>query len=189
LQDGQRRTTDLLEAFLLELPGAKEHLAAALYPIMLGTAMGILGETFEESEDAVQDALISVFAYLRKRGEFGGNVEAFAVTVTRNRCLDLLRRRRRNAGPGALQGRVDESSPDPLSKVIDEQQRRNLARAFDRLDPDCQNLLIQNYFQGKTIKWISRRTPGGKLQFTYYRRRRCLEKLGRLLNLLESDVE
>ncbi len=156
---------------------------------MIEVCRRLLGESLEEAEDTAQESLIAVFAYLDRRGAFSGNIGAFAATVARNRCLDILRRRRRRSERAIFQIPRDEQTENPLDGLIAEELRAKLGWAMSQIDPACRKLLVQNYLKEESVKQISRREAGGNLQLIYYRRRRCLMKLGEILNLLEFDVD
>ncbi len=189
MQDRQSSISDLLDAYLRGVSGAREHLASWLRQDMIEVCRRLLGESLGEAEDAAQESLIAVFTYLDRRGAFPGNIGAFAATVARNRCLDILRRRRRRSEGTIFQTPRDDKTVNPLDELIAEELRVKLDWAMSQLDPACCKLLVQNYFKEESIKRISRREAGGNLQLIYYRRRRCLLKLGKILKLLEFDVD
>ncbi len=49
----------------------------------------------EEAEDTVQEILIKLWNMRERLGEYR-NIDALAMTMTRNHCLDILRKRTRN---------------------------------------------------------------------------------------------
>lgn len=183
------RIDDLLQAHLRGRPGAGDALTRALRPCMLAAARRRLGAFDPETEDVVQESLVAILAYCEELGGFEGNLEAFAYRVVSNRCLDLIRRRSRRERRELEEGSPPLPADDQLAALIAREELELLARAFAQLDEECRKLLIDNYFEGRSVKAITRRLGRSNVQFTYYRRRGCLEKLGRFLRLLDRDVD
>jgi RNA polymerase sigma-70 factor (ECF subfamily) len=77
-------------------------------------SLRILGRE-EEARDIVQEAMIRMWNYRDKLGEYK-SVEAFAVVITRNLCLDRIKSSgfQRHAVPDFLE---DEKSQDPYKKM------------------------------------------------------------------------
>ena len=77
-------------------------------------ALRILGRE-EEAKDIVQESMIRMWNYRDKLGEYR-SVEAFAVTITRNLCLDRIKSSgfQKHAVPDFLE---DERSQDPYQKM------------------------------------------------------------------------
>lgn len=67
----------------------------------------------EDAADAVQDALYSA---LRKRGRFDskrGSLQAWFLSIVRNRCLDMLRKRKRQRSHEVEWSEVHSSDDSP----------------------------------------------------------------------------
>ena len=60
-----------------------------LLPKIYGVALKILQQVIE-AEDVVQDVVAKLWQLRHKLSEYN-NLEAFAVTITRNKCLDLFK--------------------------------------------------------------------------------------------------
>ena len=67
----------------------------------------------EEAEDAAQDICIKLWNMRGRLSEYK-NVEAFAMTMTKNHCLDMLRKRGRNLmeEPGIKESRSSYVNPN-----------------------------------------------------------------------------
>ena len=101
-----------------------EREAAALRPVLLGEARGMLGGA-AEAEDAVQEALLKLWGMA---GELRLPLGPLAKVVVRNMCVDRLRRRRATvcvdgavlSVPSAADSGVDSDAVyDRVMRVVD----------------------------------------------------------------------
>ncbi len=144
----------------------------------------ILTDTDRDLEDILQDSLVAFLAYLRKAGSPPDNPEAFAATIARNRCYNLVlwRRRRQAADVDDLADRLPSATVSPLDLIEERERQDLLADTLARLDERCRRLLRAIYTEGTTIESL-RDTLGLKsVQAVYYRRDACLKQATKFLN-------
>ncbi len=158
---------------------ACDRLCAALRgPVNLSVAR-LLGDDHPDREDIVQEALLAVLGYLRRDTEFAGDLVRLAVTIARNRCRDILRRRR--ARPhldiAALADWLADPGLSPLDALADADRRRHVQCALDRLDQPCRDLLEALYVQGVSTDVVRQQLGLGTVQAVYYRRAICLRQV------------
>jgi RNA polymerase sigma-70 factor, ECF subfamily len=107
------------------------------------------------AEELVQDAFISVW---RAAASFDPRRASFATwlyRITRNRVVDLARRRRvRPISVGDEQLRSVSSGPEPEASV----DGWDVARALSRIPEEHREVLTLAYFEGLSQREISRRT-------------------------------
>ncbi len=114
---------------------------------LYGLAVQMLGNP-AEAEEVVQDALIKLWHHLE--GLEAERVRPWLLTVTRNACLDLLRRRRFQAVPLAvgadefIAGDVDD--PAASYETADREQR--LMDAVRQLKEPFRSLILLREVQG-----------------------------------------
>jgi len=101
-------------------------------------ALRMLGRE-EEALDIVQEAMIRMWNYRDKLGEYN-SVEAFAVTVARNLCLDRLKSSsfQRNPVPDFLE---DRHSHNPLEKMETTDLIKKVKMVMERL-PEQQKTIM-----------------------------------------------
>jgi RNA polymerase sigma-70 factor (ECF subfamily) len=105
-------------------------------------ALQILGNT-DDATDAVQDAFVKVLAKPEAYDETAGPLAPWFLRVVRNRCIDLIRRRRpedaerpepRDPGPGpedSLEGaQRDQLLKHALARLSDEQRQIIVLRDY-----------------------------------------------------------
>jgi RNA polymerase sigma factor (sigma-70 family) len=175
--------TNLLEAFFRGDAKAEVRLAEELRPELLIVARDRLGAQHLDVEDVVHDVLLHLFDHLRRRGEFSGNLLGYAVTMTKNRCIDILRHRSlvRSAEPIEFQG--SGHFFDALDTILAKEAASRLGEAIEQLGLEDRKFLHDHYLQGKSIRQLTDEAELGSVQFLYYRRRKCLNELARILKL------
>lgn len=139
---------------------------AKLYDLCAPTAFGLarrmLGNE-AEAEDAVQHAFISLWNHAAEFDADKGRVSTWLYAFVRNRCIDILRRRRREKAVSL--NHDDESSAAPIdppenSPTIEDhlngKERRQLIANALRALPEPQRRVIEAaYFEGLTQQEIA----------------------------------
>lgn len=109
--------------------------------------------TGEEAEDALQNALASVWM-ARARLAPEKPVAAYLTTVTLNKCRDRLRRRKvgQVLGFGAFQPGIEwpADQPDAETEIADREALRQVARAMDRLPVRLREALVLVAIDGRS---------------------------------------
>ena len=95
----------------------------------------------EEARDVVQDVFLKLW---QKRGELEriDNVEAFAMRMTRNRCIDIVRANRYVAIDGETERRLKEESDDVHSDIEVSEAAGQVKKFIEEL-PDTQRQVMQ----------------------------------------------
>ncbi|MFZ5939974.1 MAG: RNA polymerase sigma factor [Bacteroidota bacterium] len=95
----------------------------------------------EEAEDAVQEVFLKLWGMRNQLGAYR-SVEALAVSITRNRCIDVLRKRKRELEGKAEAGVPDRNEKDALEEMIRSEEQEGLLKLIDAL-PEPQRTLVQ----------------------------------------------
>ncbi len=179
---------------------------AELYDLYAPRVFGLCLRIVTEKQLA-EDLLQEVFARVWDRAELfqqaRGNASAWLMGITRNICIDQLRRQQARpqvvepADDGANSGGMpfEESLPDPLGDVPTQAAQRERAalvrRAMGRLNQEQQQVIELSYFRGLTRREIAQklRWPEGTV---HTRARLALQNLRQQLDemgLSPSDLE
>ncbi|MCP4547667.1 MAG: sigma-70 family RNA polymerase sigma factor [bacterium] len=171
-----------LKEFLAGDESAADRLSALLHPDMLVVAGSLIGDGVPGPEDVVQDSLLAVLRYLKRRPDFRGRVSAFAATVVKNRCLDVLRQKARTTQYPIeeFQVTLQDDFMHPMDMIIREEVHHGLGEALERLDPPCKDLLVKVFFEGRSLEELKGPLGLSSVQALYYRKKKCLEKLRNL---------
>lgn len=114
-------------------------LLRAISPYLRAIARRMLGP--EDAEDAVQDILLVVHQ-VRHTYQPGRPFKPWLATIASRRCVDVLRRRSRDAtrlgDGGEIEGLLDEA-PGPVDWVDASQQRVRVRDAVAQLSPGQRN--------------------------------------------------
>ena len=96
----------------------------------------------QESEDVVQEVFMKMWMMKDKLDDYD-DVGALAVTMTRNNCIDLLRKRKyMNSEKDGSDAQTADSSPSPYEQLESSEIRELINRIIDDL-PDVWRDLIQ----------------------------------------------
>ena len=114
-------------------------------------AIQILGNP-DDAADAVQDALTTALAKPGRYDASKGHLKPWFLRVVRNRCIDLLRRRR----PGDMG--VDELvdlAPNPEQALAVTQRDRALQRALASISTEQRQIIVLRDYLGLTYSEIA----------------------------------
>jgi RNA polymerase sigma factor (sigma-70 family) len=162
---------------------AGDRLCERVRPAVRLAVARMLGDDDGEVEDVVQDALLAGLRYLAGDREFAGDPTRLAVTIARNRCRDVLRRRARR--PRVAVDSYEEWLADPARSALDDltaaELHQHLQAALDSLGRHCRDLLRALYVDDLTPEAVRRRVGLTTVQGVYHRRKVCLEKAKKFL--------
>ncbi len=138
-----------------------EAALAALYDrhaaMVNGLALSVLRNP-ALAEEVTHDVFLRLWqqpgAFDPARGTFAG----WLMRVTRNRAIDLLRRRREDAIGGMADDpttRIPDPAPDPEEQAITRMHRQEVRHALETLAPDQRQLLELAYYTGLSQSQIA----------------------------------
>ena len=185
IQERNRRLTDLLHACALGRQAAFQELYREVSPQLFAVLLRILRRR-DLAEEALQDALLSVWRNAGSYSAEKGAPMTWLVSICRYRALDMLRRDRREVSlEPALATSEDETAgladeaADP--ELISKAEERALEECMQRLNAGQQTSLRLAYVDGCTHEEIAARlkSPIGTIK-SWVRRgleslKRCLE--------------
>lgn len=147
--------------------------------LVFGVALRMLGQ-----RGAAEDTTQAVFLKVWHAPELfrGGNLPAWLVRVTRNRCLDQIRARRETSPVEDARQMVDETSAE--DRAFAEIDGERVRRALANLSREQREVIEMGFFGGLTHQQIAEHTgtPLGTVKT------RIRSGLHRLRALLEGTV-
>ena len=174
--DEPARTAARVADELVDRARAGDHdaytvLVGAHFERTLRMARALTGND-ADARDATQDAFVAVWRGLPSLRD-PARFEPWLHQVIRNRCRDLLRRRRR-VREIALDGH-DVVVDDPGSTSLD---RTVLLAAFDRLSMDERRILVLHHLEGLPVAEVGRQLgiPEGTVKSRLFAARRSLRR-------------
>lgn len=188
IESRNRQLTDLLHAVAQGRQAAFQELYTLVSPQLFAVLLRILKRR-DLAEEALQDALLSVWRNAASYSAEKGAPMTWLVSICRYRALDSLRRQRREVsldpmleeiedGTSELAGLVDESADGAL---ISKAEERALDDCMGRLNDGQRSSLKLAYFAGCTHEEIAANlgSPIGTVK-SWVRRgleslKRCLE--------------
>jgi DNA-directed RNA polymerase specialized sigma24 family protein len=186
--DGRRHEPLLLRDAIAAYAAGDDRAATSIsealdHPIR-DSVRFMLGDRDIDGDDVVLEAKAAILAYVRKSGGLEGDPVAFAVTVARNRCRNVLIWRQRH--PTQPLDDLTDLLADPRRSIIDTLEREELLRllqaSLDDLDEPCRDLLRNFYLRGRSAKSLRRSLGLGTFQAVYERLSVCRRKVARLLS-------
>lgn len=119
-------------------------------------AMGML-RSVEEAEDTLQDVMVKLWNK-REQLSIYSSIEAFAVTITKNQCLDRLKSKKHKNQLDIQEMELDSGFLNPYKRLELSESMEVMLSAFQEL-PDQQRLLIMmRDVEGFSYEEISERT-------------------------------
>ncbi len=113
------------------------------------------------AEDVVQDVFLGFwqrpYSYVDERGSFG----PWILRVTRNRAIDVLRKRSRERSPGSdeqstlFEERIVDPEPEPGDQVWTQAVARQVRAAMQQLTDAQKQVIELAYFHGMTQSEMS----------------------------------
>ncbi|MGO8702057.1 MAG: RNA polymerase sigma factor [Limisphaerales bacterium] len=126
-----------------------DHTARPLFAVawrMLGNA--------EEAEEVIQDVFVQIWSNAERFDEAKGQAFHWALSITRNRCIDQLRARQRRArvilDPRDEDELESAASPPPEDGRLPEQELAAIRSAVRALPDDQRQAIEMAFFQGMT---------------------------------------
>lgn len=123
----------------MELEGFKKHILP-LHKKLFHYACLLLKDK-NEAEDAVQEVCLKLWK-IRDTLEIYTNVEAFAIKVTRNWCLDRIKAKKPMYVESYLSFNQTENDFDPLMRLELNEKMNFLFSIMDKL-PEQQRMIVQ----------------------------------------------
>ena len=173
----------LIAACLEGSEDAADRLTAQLTHHARITVHEFLNRDVPDADDLIQDTVMAVLEYLRRRGGFEGSLVKFTITVARNRCRNYLiwKGRHPTADTETMQAYLTDPARGPLELLAEREIHTLLRQSLDRLGAACRSLLRGLYVEEASVEEMRRRSGLTTVQAIYYRRARCLEELGTIL--------
>lgn len=150
---------------------------------LFGVAVRILKRS-DLAEDVIQDAYLKIWDAAPNYRQELGSPMSWMVAITRNRAIDVLRKRTEVGVEDQKDGgeRADDA-PDPFEATAQSSELKALLGCMERLNPDQRKCLLMAYYYGYTHEEISEHlsTPVGTVK-SWIRR-----GLARVKECLEDD--
>ena len=147
-------------------------------PLMLGLSRRMLGD-LHEAEDVVNDVFLELWERADRYSASRGGPQSYLLLVTRSRCVDRLRRRRRRPVP-AQGPETADGSPPPRHAAEMSELRHEIEEALAELPPTHRRSLVLAFFDGLTHAEIAEHTDTPLGTVKGHIRRSLLKLRGRL---------
>lgn len=138
----------------------------------------------EEANDAVSETFARAYERIRSFRWRGGGVDAWLYGIARNVVLEALRDRRR--GPERLDPELPSGEPDPVDRLIADEEVAAVREAFARLEPSDQEMLELRVVGGLDASAVAQ-VVGKRAGAVRMAQSRALARLRSLM--LESERE
>ncbi len=127
----------------------------------------------DEADDLFQDALVIFYVKVRK-GEYHktSSLKTYLFGIARNLWLKELRRRRT-----AHKHLKVEDESDFQEELIIQKSQMTIRKVMELINEECKQLLIDFYFEGKTMASLTTKYGLGSEAATKNKKYRCLQKL------------
>lgn len=177
--------TNELAELMRAAAGGDRHAFSDLYRRTSSKLFGVCLRMLRErgaAEDALQNVYVTVW---RRAGSFdAGRASAMTwlITLTRNQCIDLLRKHRELPLDDAVAKNLTDPDPDPPAHTAASEQRRRLEHCLDGLGSQQKTAVRAAFFSGATYKELATResvplaTMKSWIRRSLIRLKTCLEQ-------------
>ncbi|MEN8204239.1 MAG: sigma-70 family RNA polymerase sigma factor [Bacteroidota bacterium] len=109
----------------------------------------------EEAEDTVQEVYVKLWGMRDELSKYN-SIEALAIRITRNLCLDLLRRRKVNQDAMKAERLKEESHSVSPAEDLEKKEKAQMIHALIAALPEPQRSLVHlRHLEGKEYEEIS----------------------------------
>ena len=105
-----------------------------------------------EAEDVVQDTFIKLWQFKEQGGKFE---KAWLYKVTRNQCLDILRRRKHAYEYQISQAVGSDLAPSAIDDVLNHELSGEIGKAINQLDEPYKSLLVMREVNGLSYQVLA----------------------------------
>lgn len=132
-----------------------EHIVPKLRPLMVMVGRNFFGN-MDDAEDVAQDALVRLWTYC-ERLDAKRNMEALAVVVAKNVCVEMHKRRRMDTDelPGDIEASKMYSAD---ADITAKETRERIDSAIEKLSPREQQLVRKRYMEDYSPEEIAQET-------------------------------
>lgn len=165
---------------------AFEELVTRYKRLVFNTSYRMLG-SYEEAEDASQEAFIRMYKALN-RYDPQFKFSTWAMKITTNYCLDLLRKRKGDTVPIEEQYDLKDDSLTPEEEYVRHEKQQMVKKAIDSLPAKYKELIILFHNRGLSYSEIMEVT-GESLTIVKNRLYRARQMLKDSLEKLDKEGE
>jgi len=110
----------------------------------------------QEAEDIVQEVFMKMWIMRKKLDDYN-DIEALAITMTRNRCIDQMRKWKHiDSKKEAADIRDPDHSPSPHERLVSSESAAIITRIIDELPPATRDLVQMREINGLSYDEISK---------------------------------
>lgn len=165
---------------------AFEELVRRYKNMVFNTSYRMLG-SYEEAEDASQEAFIRIYKSL-KRYNPQYKFSTWAIRITTNYCLDILRKRKGDMVPIEEQYDLRDEGLTPEEEYIRNERQKRVRMAVESLPPKYKELIILFHNRGLSYSEMMEVT-GESLTIVKNRLYRARQMLKELLKDMDKEGE
>ena len=137
-------------------PKEFENIVPALRPLMVKVGRDFFGND-TDADDVAQEGLIRLWRYC-ERLNAERNMEALAVKVAKNICVEIYRKRTTRIISLTDHIESNETSDDADANIVAGETQQKIDEAMERLSPRERELLRKRHIEGHTAEEIATET-------------------------------
>ena len=137
-------------------PKEFENIVPVLRPLMVKVGRDFFGND-ADADDVAQEGLIRLWRYC-ERLSAERNMEALAVKVAKNICVEIYRKRTTKTISLTDRLESNEASDDADANIVAGETQQKIDEAMERLSPRERELLRKRHIEGHTAEEIATET-------------------------------
>ncbi|HEX6391375.1 MAG TPA: sigma-70 family RNA polymerase sigma factor [Solirubrobacteraceae bacterium] len=136
---------------------AFEQIVARYEAPLTAYARKILGGSHHDAEEAVQDAFVKALGAMRRDLAREITLKPWLYAITRNACLDRLRRPTRTVDIVPLEAVLHDRAGDPTAAVERRERLQLLVGGLNELPVRQRDALVMHELEGRSHQELARR--------------------------------
>jgi RNA polymerase sigma factor (sigma-70 family) len=172
-----------LNEAIIQYANGRDHAGDVIYLALKPHIQKSVAQYFSasdlETDDLLQDTILSVLNYIRKKQGFDGDLISFAITIARNRCRNVAntRNRRPETQVDEMADWLASTGEGQLDAMMGHEAKNAVQKALKKLGKLCEKVIKGFYLDNTPVEELRQNIGLKTVQGVYHRKQVCLDEM------------